>query len=230
MDKRRMYMNQVKAFVFDAYGTLFDVFSVTKKCEELYPKKGDQISQTWRKKQLEYSYLRQMMGNYQPFSQVTRDALRYAVEEVGAELTQENEEVLFEAYQQLSVYEEAPQMLKDLKAKGNTLAIFSNGSHDMLDPLVKQSPLAEYLDYVISADDIKQFKPTPASYTHALNFLKLSRENILFMSSNGWDISGAKNFGFNTAWINRNHLPVEQLNLHPDSIYADLSDLTNWVK
>nr|WP_226658692.1 haloacid dehalogenase type II [Pseudalkalibacillus hwajinpoensis] len=222
-------MNQVKAFVFDAYGTLFDVFSVIEKCEELYPNKGNQISQTWRKKQLEYSYLRQMMGNYRPFSEVTRDALRYAVEEAGAELTQENEDSLLEAYQHLTVYEEVPKVLKKLKEEGVTLAIFSNGSHDMLDPLVKQSPLAEYLDYVISADDIKQFKPTPASYTHALTFLELKRENILFMSSNGWDISGAKNFGFHTAWINRNQTPVEQLQLPPDTIYADLSDITDWV-
>ena len=222
-------MNQVKAFVFDAYGTLFDVFSVIEKCEELYPNKGNQISQTWRKKQLEYSYLRQMMGNYRPFSEVTREALRYAVEEAGAELTQEKEDSLLHAYQHLSVYKEVPQVLKDLKEKGVTLAIFSNGSHDMLDPLVKQSPLAEYLDYVISADDIKQFKPTPASYTHALNFLELKRENILFMSSNGWDISGAKNFGFHTAWINRNELPVECLKLPPDAIYDDLKDILNWV-
>ncbi|MCA0172454.1 haloacid dehalogenase type II [Bacillus sp. RAR_GA_16] len=222
-------MNQVKAFVFDAYGTLFDVFSVIEKCEELYPNKGEQISQTWRKKQLEYSYLRQMMGNYRTFSEVTRDALRYAVEEVGAELTQENEESLLHAYQKLAVYEEVPQVLKNLKAKGVTLAIFSNGSHDMLDPLVKHSPLAEYLDYVISADDIKQFKPTPASYTHALTFLELKRENILFMSSNGWDISGAKNFGFHTAWINRNELPVEQLQLPPDAIYENLNAVIDWV-
>ncbi|MFK3959702.1 haloacid dehalogenase type II [Pseudalkalibacillus hwajinpoensis] len=221
-------MKNIKAFVFDAYGTLFDVFSVSKKCEELFPSKGDQISQSWRKKQLEYSYLRQMMGNYRPFSEVTRDALRYAVEEAETELSHENEEILLKAYQQLDVYEEVPKVLKELKAQGVTLAIFSNGSHDMLDPLVKQSPLSEHLDYIISADDIKQFKPSPAAYTHALDFLELKREEVLFMSSNGWDISGAKNFGFHTAWINRNENPVEKLNLQPNSIYHELSGITNW--
>lgn len=222
-------MNNVKAFVFDAYGTLFDVFSVTKKCEELFPRKGDQISQTWRQKQLEYSYLRQMMGKYRPFSTVTRDALRYAVADVDAELSHDNEEQLLDAYKELSVYEEVPGVLKELKEKGMTLAIFSNGSHDMLDLLVKQSSLAEYIDHIISADDINQYKPTPASYTHALDSLELNRENILFMSSNGWDISGAKNFGFHTAWINRNEKPVEKLALEPDTIHSDLTGIKSWA-
>ncbi|WP_347550984.1 haloacid dehalogenase type II [Pseudalkalibacillus hwajinpoensis] len=222
-------MKSMKAFVFDAYGTLFDVFSVMEKCEELFPNKGDQINQTWRQKQLEYSYLRQMMGKYRPFSEVTRDALRFAVANAGAELNQENEESLLEAYKKLAVYDEVPGVLKDLKEKGMTLAIFSNGSHDMLDSLVKQSPLADYLDHIISADDIKQYKPTPASYTLALDSLELKREEILFMSSNGWDISGAKNFGFNTAWINRPEKPVEQLNLEPDTIYADLTGIKDWM-
>ncbi|WP_394172880.1 haloacid dehalogenase type II [Guptibacillus hwajinpoensis] len=221
-------MTNVKAFVFDAYGTLFDVFSVTKKCEELFPSKGDQISQTWRQKQLEYSYLRQMMGKYRPFSTVTRDALRYAVADADAELSSDNEEKLLNAYKELTVYDEVPGVLKELKEQGMTLAIFSNGSHDMLDPLVKQSPLAEYIDHIISADDINQYKPTPASYTHALDSLELTRENILFMSSNGWDISGAKNFGFHTAWINRNEKPVEKLALEPDTIYSDLTGIKNW--
>ena len=124
-------MTNVKAFVFDAYGTLFDVFSVTKKCEELFPSKGDQISQTWRQKQLEYSYLRQMMGKYRPFSTVTRDALRYAVADVDAELSSDNEEQLLNAYKELTVYDEVPGVLKELEEQGMTLAIFSNGSHDI---------------------------------------------------------------------------------------------------
>ncbi|MGB8000234.1 MAG: haloacid dehalogenase type II [Anaerobacillus sp.] len=222
-------MSHIKSFVFDAYGTLFDVFSVKEKCEELFPSKGDQISQTWRQKQLEYSYLRQMMGKYRPFSDVTQDALRYAVEDAGAKLNYSNEEQLLAAYKKLTVYDEVPQVLKDLKDEGMTLAIFSNGSHDMLDPLVEHSPLAEYLDHIISADDIKQFKPTPASYTHALDSLELKREEILFMSSNGWDISGAKNFGFKTAWINRNEKPVEHLALEPDNIYSDLKGIKKWL-
>lgn len=98
----------------------------------------------------------------------------------------------------------------------------------MLDPLMEQSGLAERFDHIISVDDIKQYKPTPASYMHALNTLGLKREEVLFMSSNGWDITGAKSFGFRTAWINRAGLPVEELNLDPDSIYDDLNGLLEW--
>ncbi|MCA0987664.1 haloacid dehalogenase type II [Guptibacillus algicola] len=218
----------IKAFVFDAYGTLFDVFSVMEKCEELFPNNGEAISQSWRKKQLEYSYLRQMMGKYRPFSEVTRDALRYAVAETGQDLNAEDEEALLGAYKELEVYEEVPQVLKELKEQNVTVAIFSNGSHDMLDPLVAQSPLSDYIDHIISADDVKQYKPTPASYTHVIDSLKITRQDVLFMSSNGWDISGAANFGFNTAWINRKEQPVEELNLQPSSIYHDLTGLKNW--
>ncbi|WP_377889832.1 haloacid dehalogenase type II [Alkalihalobacillus sp. R86527] len=221
-------METIKTFVFDAYGTLFDVFSVTEKCEELFPNNGDAISQTWRKKQLEYSYLRQMMGKYRPFSEVTRDALRYAVAEAGQELKPEDEQQLLDAYRQLEVYEEVPEVLKALKEQNVKLAIFSNGSHDMLDPLVKQSPISDYIDHIISADDVKHYKPTPASYTHVIDSLDMKRDDVLFMSSNGWDISGAANFGFHTAWINRKEQPVEELNLHPSSIYHDLTGLKNW--
>ncbi|WP_270181493.1 haloacid dehalogenase type II [Alkalihalobacillus sp. CinArs1] len=222
-------MDTSKAFVFDAYGTLFDVFSVIEKCEELFPSNGEAISQTWRKKQLEYSYLRQMMGKYRPFSEVTRDALRYAVAEAGQELTHQNEQALLDAYKELHVYEEVAEVLKELKAHNATIAIFSNGSHDMLDPLVEQSPLSEYIDHIISADDVKQYKPTPASYTHVIDSLGIKRDDVLFMSSNGWDISGAANFGFHTAWINRKEQPVEELSLPPTSIYHDLTGLKKWM-
>lgn len=223
-------MSNIKTYVFDAYGTLFDVFSVTEKCEELFPGNGNTISQTWRKKQLEYSYLRQMMGKYRPFSEITRDALRFAVAEANQELSTHDQEVLLDAYRKLKVYEEAPQVLKELNEQGVTLAIFSNGSHDMLDPLVEQSSLSGLIDYIISADDVKQYKPTPASYTHVLDTLEIKRDNVLFMSSNGWDISGAQSFGFHTAWINRKEQPVEELNLVPNSIYNDLTGLRNWKK
>ncbi|MEW4284929.1 haloacid dehalogenase type II [Priestia koreensis] len=218
--------SSIKALIFDVYGTLFDVHSVIEKCEELYPEKGKQISQTWRQKQIEYSFLRQLMGNYTPFSHVTADALRYAVHEHGYELLHNQEQTLMNAYLHLQHYDEVEAVLKEFT--NCKRAVFSNGSHDMLDPLIKNAGLTSLFDKIISVDDVKQYKPTPASYLHALNVLGVERHEVLFMSSNGWDISGAKSFGFRTAWINRLHKPTEQLQVPPDAIYSDLRGILEW--
>ncbi|MFZ0369970.1 MAG: haloacid dehalogenase type II [Halobacillus sp.] len=216
----------IKALVFDAYGTLFDVHSVGKECNEIFPNKGDEISQSWRKKQLEYFFLRQLMERYKPFDEITKDALNYACKENGVELSEENEERLMNAYLELELFEEVENVLKELSDK--KLVVFSNGSVNMIDPLVEQSSTNDYIDEVISADEIKQYKPTPAAYNHALERLDVKREEILFMSSNPWDITGAKSFGFNTAWINRKELVAEELDIQPDSVYSDLSGIREW--
>ncbi|SFG52863.1 2-haloacid dehalogenase [Halobacillus alkaliphilus] len=216
----------IKALVFDAYGTLFDVHSVGKECNEIFPNKGDEISQSWRKKQLEYFFLRQLMERYKPFDEITRDALNYACKENGVELSEENEERLMNAYLKLELFEEVESVLKELSEK--KLVVFSNGSVNMIDPLVEQSSINEYIGEVISADEIKQYKPTPAAYNHALERLDVKREEVLFMSSNPWDITGAKSFGFNTAWINRKELVAEELDIQPDSVYSDLSGIREW--
>ena len=216
----------IKALVFDAYGTLFDVHSVGKECNEIFPNKGDEISQSWRKKQLEYFFLRQLMERYKPFDEITKEALNYACKENGVELSEENEERLMNAYLKLELFEEVESVLKELSDK--KLVVFSNGSVNMIDPLVEQSSINEYIDEVISADEIKQYKPTPAAYNHALERLDVKREEILFMSSNPWDITGAKSFGFNTAWINRKELVAEELDIQPDSVYSDLSGIREW--
>ncbi|AHA30935.1 haloacid dehalogenase [Exiguobacterium sp. Leaf187] len=216
----------IQALVFDVYGTLFDVHSVKEQAEALYPDHGEAISKRWREKQLEYSFLRQLNGQYVPFSQVTQDALRYTLLELKLHVTEEQITTLMETYLTLDVYPEVSSVLETMADK--RLVVFSNGSHDMLDPLIEQSGLADRFEHLVSVDDIKQYKPAPASYMHALNTLGLKREEILFMSSNGWDITGAKSFGFKTAWINRNGLPVEELNLDPDRIYDDLTGITEW--
>ena len=216
----------IQALVFDVYGTLFDVHSVKEQAEALYPDHGEAISKRWREKQLEYSFLRQLNGQYVPFSQVTQDALRYTLLELKLHVTEEQITTLMETYLTLDVYPEVSSVLETMADK--RLVVFSNGSHDMLDPLIEQSGLANRFEHLVSVDDIKQYKPAPASYMHALNTLGLKREEILFMSSNGWDITGAKSFGFKTAWINRNGLPVEELNLDPDRIYDDLTGITEW--
>ncbi|WP_112181792.1 haloacid dehalogenase type II [Paraliobacillus zengyii] len=221
-----MPQQSIKAFVFDVYGTLFDVHSVGDNCEKMYPGKGTEISKTWREKQIQYSNLHQLMGNYQTFLTVTKEALRYAVKQHGEQLDQNSEKELINSYLHLVTYPEVKEILSQIQNK--KIAVFSNGSHDMLDPLIKESEISSLIHQLISVDEIKQFKPTVASYDYALQQLGVQREEVLFMSSNGWDISGAKNYGFQTAWINRKNLPVEELNLEPNSIYQNLQGILEW--
>ncbi|MUK88209.1 haloacid dehalogenase type II [Ornithinibacillus sp. L9] len=216
----------IKALLFDVYGTLVDVHSVEEKCNELFKDKGKEISILWHQKQLEYSFLRQMMGQYEPFINITLDSLRYTLKKLNHDYDNDNLQLLLEAYKNLSPYQEVKSVLKQMKHK--KLAVISNGSRDMLEPLIQNSGLEPFFDEIISVDDIKQFKPTPASYTYALNVLGVEREEVLFMSSNGWDISGARSFGFKTAWINRENSPIEELNLKPRSIYQDLNGILEW--
>lgn len=216
----------IKAFVFDVYGTLFDVTAIKNECEELYPGHGETISQTWRTKQVEYFMLRQLMGNYATLYTITHQALKYALNENELKSTEQIEQQLLEAYLHLPLYEEVEKVLTELKDQ--KLVVFSNGSHDMLDPLIENAGLKDLFSEVLSIDEIKQFKPAPASYQYAVEKLKLENQEVLFMSSNGWDISGAKSFGFQTAWINRKNLPVEELGLDPDYIFSDLNGLLKW--
>ncbi|BCB06031.1 haloacid dehalogenase type II [Bacillus sp. KH172YL63] len=217
----------IKAFVFDAYGTLFDVHSVIEKCNELFPDKGEEISQVWRQKQLEYSFLRQLMGTYATFFSITKDALHYACVQAEVDLTDEKEKVLLEAYLKLTHYDEVESVLDRLQSYQT--AIFSNGSPDMLSPLVDQSPFSHLLDRVLTVNEVKQFKPTPMSYQLVLKELGVKREEVLFMSSNPWDIAGAANFGFNTAWINRQDKVMDELGVKPDYVYKDLTGITEHI-
>ncbi|MGD6781873.1 haloacid dehalogenase type II [Sutcliffiella horikoshii] len=215
----------ISTFVFDVYGTLFDVHSVKEKADELFDGKGTEISEIWRRKQLEYSFLRQLMGNYETFFEVTKDSLKYALKQLAIPFSNKEVESLMVQYTSLRAYDEVQNVLSTLKENGRVLAVFSNGSRNMLEPLVEQAGMKEYFHHIISVDDTKQYKPTPASYTGVLKVIGVKREEVLFMSSNGWDISGAKNFGFYTAWINRNHLPQEELGLAPDYTFDSLDGI-----
>ncbi|EIM05836.1 haloacid dehalogenase [Planococcus antarcticus DSM 14505] len=216
----------IKTFVFDVYGTLFDVTAIKNECEELYPGYGETISQTWRTKQVEYFMLRQLMGNYATLYSITYQALKYALKENDLKSNEQIEHQLLKAYLHLPLYDEVEKVLTELKDQ--KLVVFSNGSHDMLDPLIENAGLKDLFSEVLSIDEIKEFKPVPASYQYVVEKLKLENQEVLFMSSNGWDISGAKNFGFQTAWINRKNLPVEELELEPDYIFSDLNGLLKW--
>jgi 2-haloacid dehalogenase len=203
----------LKALVFDAYGTLFDVHSVVQRSEAFWPGKGAALSQLWRAKQLEYTWQRSLMRRYAPFSQVTREALEYACAALGLALDGGRTQALMQEYLRLATYPEVPAALAAMRARK---AILSNGSPDMLEPLVAQSGLA--LDAVLSVDEVKIFKPAPEVYQLAVDRLGAAKEEIGFVSSNCWDALGAKSFGFHVFWINRLKAPVDALGFQPDRI------------
>jgi len=204
--------------VFDAYGTLYDVYSVAARCESCWPGKGAQLSQLWRAKQLEYTWQRSLMQRYVPFSTVTREALAYSCEALKLELSVAQMEGLMGEYLNLALYPDVTRTLAKLKPPK---AILSNGSPDMLLPLVKNSGLE--LDAVISVDALKIFKPAPQVYQLAVE--KLQTKNIGFVSSNCWDALGAKSYGFEVYWINRGNAPVDRLGFKPDRILKSLDEI-----
>ena len=210
-----------RALVFDAYGTLFDVHSVAARCEAFWPGKGAQLSQLWRAKQLEYTWQRSLMQRYAPFSQITREALEYACSFLHLAFDAQKENVLMEEYRRLAPFADVPGALKMLK--GRKLAILTNGSPDMIAPLVEHSGLA--FDAVLSVDEVGVFKPAPEVYQLAVEALRVKKNEIGFVSSNCWDAIGAKSFGFSVYWINRANTPVDRTGFAPDAQLASLGDL-----
>jgi 2-haloacid dehalogenase len=209
------------ALVFDAYGTLFDVHSVAKRCESFWAGKGAALSQLWRAKQLEYTWQRSLMQRYRPFSEVTRDALAYACESLGLALSVAQMEALMAEYQMLAAYPDVAASLKKLSS--HKTAILTNGSPDMIEPLVQHSGLR--FDAVLSVDAVKVYKPAPQVYELASTQLTVPASRIGFVSSNGWDALGAKSFGFAVYWINRAGAPVDRLGFRPDAVLKTLGDL-----
>ena len=208
------------ALVFDAYGTLFDVHSVLARCDALWPGKGAQLSQLWRAKQLEYTWQRSLMGRYAPFSQVTEEALLYSCEFLKLEIRGNETRSLMDAYRRLALYPDVKAAMGKFKAN---LAILTNGSPDMIDPLVAQSGLS--FDAVLSVDEMKIYKPAPQVYQLAVDRLKAPKENIGFVSSNCWDAMGAKSFGFAVYWINRGGAPADRLGFTPDRTVKSLGEI-----
>ncbi|MDH4191629.1 MAG: haloacid dehalogenase type II, partial [Betaproteobacteria bacterium] len=215
----------VAALVFDAYGTLFDVHAVVQRCEGLWPGKGMPLSQLWRAKQLEYTWQRSLMGRYAPFSTVTREALAYACEALGLALDEAKTAALMDEYLRLAPYPDVPGGLAALQAQGRKLAILTNGSPDMIEPLVAHCGMQEPFAAVLSVDPLKRFKPAPEVYALAVERLGVPASSIGFVSSNCWDALGAKSFGFRVWWINRSAAPVDRLGFHPDGVLRGLGDL-----
>ena len=191
----------INAVVFDAYGTLYDVQSVAEITEEAFPGYGDIITQVWRIKQLEYSWLRSLMRHYQDFSVVTRDSLAYTLRILGLQYDDDTFGRIIDKYLHLELYLDAMPALSALKEK--KLAILSNGSPGMLNALVKNTGLDRVLAATLSVDAHKVFKPSPEAYTLIEEKLGARPPNVLFVSSNPWDACGAKAFGLNVAWIER---------------------------
>lgn len=209
------------ALVFDAYGTLFDVHSVLARCESRWPGKGAALSQLWRARQLEYTWQRSLMRRYAPFSQVTREALAYSCEFLKLNLDKADEDALMDEYLRLQPYPEVRGALE--KLRGRKLAILTNGSPDMIEPLVAHSGFR--FDAVLSVDALKVFKPAPEVYQLAVDGLGVARAEIGFVSSNGWDASGAKAFGFHVTWINRAGAPADRLGFAPDQVVKGLDEV-----
>jgi len=214
----------IKACVFDAYGTLFDVHSAVGKHRARLGDVADQVSAVWRTKQLEYTWLRSLMGRHADFWQVTREALDFAFEmhavkdsELGADL--------MEAYLQLTCYPEVPAALAELKERGFQIAILSNGTLAMLEAAVKNSRLEEVIPQIFSVETAGVFKPDPRVYQIAVDELSLKPEEIVFQSSNAWDAAGAAAFGLKVAWINRFGQSPERLPGKPQVEIKDLSEL-----
>ena len=217
-------MPQIQALVFDAYGTLYDVHSVSARAEALFPGHGAALSQLWRTKQLEYSWLRSLMGTYADFNRVTLDALRYAVAALKLNADEAAITALLAQYVHLSPFPEVAGALARLKA-GRKLAILSNGAPDTLNALVQNSGLAAMFDAVLSVDRIGIYKPDMRIYRLAEQSLGIARENIGFVSSNCWDAVGAANYGFTVFWINRLGAPVDLHGRAPDHVIGALDQI-----
>jgi len=207
------------ALVFDAYGTLYDVHSVVQRCETCFPGKGTQLSLLWRAKQLEYTWQRSLMQRYVPFSQLTREALSYSCAALGLDAAEHMEPLMAE-YHCLAPFPEVREVLERLPLKK---AILSNGSPDLLMPLVRHSDL--HLDAILSVDQLRVYKPAPQVYEMAVKRLGVAKERIGFVSSNCWDALGAKSFGFRVWWINRTGAPLDRLDFEPDGALHGLGDL-----
>jgi 2-haloacid dehalogenase len=220
----------MKALVFDAYGTLFDVLSVTSLCELLFPGSGSALATTWRGKQLQYSLLRSMMDRYANFWRVTQDALVYSAKALGLELTVEKRDRLMDAYRTLHAFPDVKPGLEQLKAKGLSLAILSNGAPEMLQSAAKSAGILDVLDEIISVDEVKVFKPHPRVYQLASTRLRIAAADIGFVSSNSWDVAGASSAGLTAFWIQRAAAePPEELGYRAAHVVHAITDLPGHI-
>ena len=197
-----MFMENEKIYVFDAYGTLFDVDHACKEMAIQLGDNWDKLSSIWRQKQLEYSWLYNSMNEYNSFWKITKDSLEYAMNSLSMNSVKIKNELL-DLYFKIGAFEEVEEVLKKIKKNKIKTAILSNGSYDMLNSAVKNSKFDELISEVISVDECKKFKPHRDVYNLVIDKFNINKKNCIFFSSNCWDIHGASNFGFQTVWVNR---------------------------
>ena len=214
----------IQACVFDAYGTLLDFNSAVMRCADEIGDDAAKLSDIWRQKQLQYTWLRSLMGTHADFWQVTGEALDFSLAALGIDNPPLREK-LMALYRELDAFEEVPKTLARLKQGGMKTAILPNGAPEMLDAAVRANGLEDLLDDVQSVEDVGVFKPDPRVYQLSVDRLGVTKENICFMSSNGWDAAGAAAFGFKVVWINRYNQPVEHLPARPDLVIDTLTPL-----
>ena len=219
----------MKAFVFDAYGTLFDVFSISALCEQLFPGHGKDLSQMWRRKQLEYSWLRSLMGRYRDFWGLTEDALVYSANSLKVDLPAAARAQLMESYLHLAAFPDVKPGLNDLKQAGLRLAILSNGEPKMVAAAVESARLGDLIDDIFSVDSVKIFKPSPRVYDLLSSGLKLEKDEIGFVSSNNWDVNGAGSAGLHTFWLRRSMETPEELGYPAARSISALTELRSFV-
>lgn len=219
-----------KAIIFDVYGTIFDMKSLKNDMDQFNEVEAKSISQLWRKTQLEHMFLRQVMQRYIPFDELTKESLRYVLDVHEIQYNREDVNQLFEAFLDLDYFKEIPKVLSELNSKNLEVGVLSNANDNMLMPLVDNSEINKYINTVISVNEIKQYKPSTASYSLILKYYQMAREDILFVSSNAWDVSGAANFGFDTVWVNRSKSHFDYNGQSPTMTVNNLNEMVKWLE
>jgi 2-haloacid dehalogenase len=212
-----------KLIAFDAYGTLFDVYSMGQLAEELFPGRGQELSMMWRDRQIEYTRLVTMSDPspngskyYLPFWELTIRSLRYVGKRMNLSLTLANEQRLMDQYAKLTSFEDSLRVVKAIQEKGISTAILSNGSREMLTTVVESNGLKPYLDKVVTVEDVRLFKTAPQAYELLLKAFPVQKAEVLFVSSNAWDALAAKWYGFDVFWVNRLGHPFEEIGEKPN--------------
>ena len=220
-------MKNVKAIIFDAYGTLFDVNSAAEKCKDKIGDKWEPFANFWRTTQLEYTWLRSLMGRHKDFWQVTEDSLDKSMKAFNIDSSMKNE--LLNLYKILSPYKEVSETLKALKEKKFKLAILSNGTPSLLNELVESNNLNDLFDDIFSIEEVRVYKPASKVYDIPVKKYKIKKDEIAFLSANTWDVSGGGNYGYQAIWVNRNNNIFDNLDYKPTNEIKSLKELTNLI-
>ena len=220
-------MKNVKAIIFDAYGTLFDVNSAAEKCKDKIGDKWESFANFWRTTQLEYTWLRSLMKRHKDFWQITEDSLDKSMKAFSIDSSMKNE--LMNLYKVLSPFKEVPETLKKLKGKNFKLAILSNGTPSLLDELVKSNNLDKLFDDIFSIEEVGIYKPDSRVYDLPIKKYKIKNSEVMFLSANTWDVSGGGNYGYQSIWVNRNNNIFDNLDFNPSNQIKDLTELVNLI-